>query len=140
MLWRKKIKTQSNISSDFIRQPKYYLYVGIGGLIIFTFGGIYAYIDNAWPYSIICGLIDLFYVWIILLQNNWKIEIGETEFMYRNVFGIRKIYEYNEVAVKKLSRSTRFYINDKRIVTISYLQDNWDALERNIQNFKKEHK
>ena len=124
--------------SNFIRQPKYYLYVGICGLIIFTFGGIYAYIDNAWPFSIICGLIDLFYVWIILLQKNWKIEVGKIEFIYRNIFGIRKIYKYNEVVVKKLSRSTRFYINDRRIVSISYLQDNWDALEKNIQDFKKE--
>lgn len=140
VLRSKKIKDQSDILLDFIKQPKYYLYVGIGGLIIFTSGGIYAYIDNAWPYSIICGLIDLFYIWIILLQTNWKIEIRETEFTYRNIFGKRKIYKYEDVVVKKLSRSTRFYYNDKHIVSVSYLLDNWDALEKSIQNFKKDQK
>ena len=76
----------------------------------------------------------------IFFQLNWRIEIREDEFEYRNLFRRKKVYKYSEVEVKELSRCTRFYRNGKHIVGISFLQDNCDALENAIYKYRKEEK
>lgn len=145
-----KVKVDRN-TSNTIRQPKAYLYVGIGGIIIFVAIGLFFlfapesmianYEDGLrLPVFFIFLAICIPYIFIILLQVNWKIEIGEDEFTFKNILGRENTYKYAEVKVKLLSRCTRFYYNEKHIVGISHLQTNWDALEKAIQNYKKEQK
>ncbi|MFQ9754436.1 MAG: DUF6560 family protein [Barnesiella intestinihominis] len=95
-------------------------------------GKIYI-ICNLFVISILCSSF-------IFFQLNWRIEIREDEFEYRNLFRRKKVYKYSEVEVKELSRCTRFYRNGKHIVGISFLQDNCDALENAIYKYRKEEK
>lgn len=141
--------TKTEGINSVIRQPKAYLYVGIGGIIIFVALGLFFLLA---PESMIANYEDgvrlpVFFMFIgiccpysliILLQINWKIEIGEHEFTFKNMFGKKRIYQFEEVEVKLLSRCTRFYKDGKHIVGISYLQPNWDALEKAIQRHKRE--
>lgn len=139
----KKKKVSFNKKNDncnnIIRQPKLYAIVGIGGLMIFTSGAAYAFVDNAWPYAIIILLIVPLYLFFVLLRINWKIEIFADEFEYTNLWRKKRKYKFQEVKVKQLSRSTRIYKNEKHLVGISYLQDNWSALETAIYRYKKLH-
>lgn len=146
----KKEKTESStINPNIIRQPKSYLYVGIGGTIFFFVAAMFALfapdkmvVQNVKSHRILVMIVMLCicipYVFIILFQVNWKIEIGENSFTYSNLFGKKRTYKFTEIKVKRLSRCTRFYNNEKHIVGISYLQANWDALEKAIQKYKAE--
>lgn len=141
LIKRVNSKPDKIINLNIIRQPKFYLYVGIGGIIIFLALGLFFILA---PESMIADyesgmrlpvfftfLILCFpYIIIILFEINWKIELGKNEFSFTNMWNRKRIYKYDEVEIRQLSRSTRFYHNSKHIVTISYLQGNWDALEK----------
>ena len=85
-------------------------------------------------------IFSILFSLFVFLQLNWRIEIREDEFEYRNLFRRKKVYKFSEVEVKELSRCTRFYRNGKHIVGISFLQDNCDALENAIYKYRKEEK
>lgn len=136
---RKNTKIKPFVVSDFIKWPKYYLYSGIFVLVVFVSGGIYACIDDALGFGIFFILLGLLSgSWIILLQVNWEIKLGKTEFTYRNFFRIKKTYKYDEVVVKNYAAIAKFYVNKKHIVTISHIQDNSLALGHAINSYKKE--
>lgn len=149
----KRKKTDKVIKgSKIIRQPKYYLYVGIGGIILFSAGALFSLLAPEsmiadyepgirLPVALVFFAICIPYVLIIMLQANWKIEVGEKEFTFRNAFGKKRTYQYEDVNVKLLSRCVRFYRKnnpkDRHIVGISPLQENWDCLEKTIMAYKK---
>lgn len=138
-------------NSNTIRQPKFYLYVGIGGIIFFlALGFFFLFAPDRMIVDFEFGMrlfafflllaICIPYSIIIFLQINWKIEIGKDEFSFTNTFRKKRTYKFDDVELKLLSRSTRFYHNDKYIVGISYLQENWDALENAIVAYQRTEK
>ncbi len=96
------------------------------------------------PLFCVFFIIGIPYMLIIMLQANWKIEVGVKEFVFFNTFGRKRTYQYEDVNIKLLSRCVRFYqknsIKDKHIVGVSPLQENWDCLEKAIKAYKKEEK
>ena len=149
----KKIEVESK-DANTIKQPTAYLWAGIltvtiglalSLLALFMPDDMIANYDET-EYWVRYILFAIFFVISILcssfifFQLNWRIEIREDEFEYRNLFRRKKVYKYSEVEVKELSRCTRFYRNGKHIVGISFLQDNCDALENAIYKYRKEEK
>ena len=149
----KKIEVESK-DANTIKQPTSYLWAGIltvtiglalSLLALFMPDDMIANYDET-EYWVRYILFAIFFVISILcssfifFQLNWRIEIREDEFEYRNLFRRKKVYKYSEVEVKELSRCTRFYRNGKHIVGISFLQDNCDALENAIYKYRKEEK
>ena len=129
--------------SNIIRQPIFYLYVGIGGIIIFLALGLFFLLvpENMiadyeegirLPIFFAFVVLCIPYIFIIIFQTNWRIEVGKNEFSFTNMWNRKQTYKYSEVEVKLLSRCTRFYHNEKHIVGISPFQENWDALEKAI--------
>ena len=131
-----KINEDDSVS-NIIKQPKLYLGVGIVGVVVFTAGGILAFLTDPEPYYISVFPMVLLSIAIIFVAALWKIEIKDDEFTFRNMWGIKRTYKYNEVTVRQLERSTRFYRRGKHIVGISYLQDNWDGLQKAIKKYQK---
>ena len=146
-----KNKSQNCNKTDFIVQPKFYLYGGVFPSLAVLCVGIYILLmpkEMIVNYSIegrvivfsILIIFSILFSLFVFLQLNWRIEIREDEFEYRNLFRRKKVYKFSEVEVKELSRCTRFYRNGKHIVGISFLQDNCDALEKAIYKYRKEEK
>ena len=141
-------KTKIIKNSNIIRQPKFYFYVGIAGIVVFFSMAILGLvapdnmvIQNDFMERIIICIVLLLvcvpYVFIILFQLNWRVEIGENEFTFTNIWGIKRKYLFEEIVIKQLGRSSKFYCRGKLIIGISYLQDNWFALEKAMMNKQK---
>lgn len=140
-------------ASNIIRQPKIYLYVGIAGTIfciafcialafaiIFMPAIIFADPEHEinWLRTALQGLLLIMLsIYILLLAANWRVEIGENEFNFRNIWGRKRTYQYDEVEVKLFSASARFYHKGKYIVGISPMQENWTALQNVITAHKR---
>ncbi|MDR1939359.1 MAG: hypothetical protein LBQ40_01005 [Clostridiales bacterium] len=134
---------------NVLRQSKVYLYLGISGVILWPLIALYAllrslkvvpgYTDDDRTASIAFLVISLPYIFMILLRMNWKIEIGKTAFTFWNIFRRKRVYNYNNVEMKFGSQGVKYYSNEKHIVTVSYLVDNWYDLENaiNRNNQKK---
>ena len=153
--WRAKRPSEKSPitqKTNVIKQPRLYLFVGVIGCIVFTSIALFfllapgsmiaGYKEDMprWPLFLIFFAINIPYLLFILVQLNWKIVVNEDEFVFRNIFGKKRVYKYADVSVKQLSRCTRFYQNEKHIVGISFLQDNWDCLEKAIQAFNRRQK
>lgn len=135
---KKDVKSSKEIGNlNIINQPRFYFYVGLTGLIVFTAGGIYALVTENEPYYILIFILDIPYVFFILVQLNWKIEICKNKFIFRNMWGMERSYDFNDIEFRELAHSTRFYKRNKYVVSISHLQDNWDSLQNFIKIYKK---
>ncbi len=116
--------------TNVIRQPILYLYAGIAGITLFTLLSLYfLFIQKELPSFIIMIVLDIPYIFIMLFQFFWKIEVNNDSFNYRNMFGKIKEFKFEDIQVKEIGKGTRIYINGKHIVGISYLQDNWNCLK-----------
>jgi hypothetical protein len=132
--------------SGVLRKPFIYSYIGVLGITIFTLIGVYAllmnfevvhrYTGTEWVAAIIFLLMDLPFIYMILLRANWKIEIEEKAFTYRNVFGKKKVYAYSNVETMA-GRINKYYYNGKLIVGVSHFVENWNDLEKAIKKRKR---
>lgn len=77
---------------------------------------------------------------LLIFSINWKITLGEDSFEYRNMFRKTRKYHYADINIKQMKASTRFYKGNKRIVTVSYLIDNYDALQIAVRKYQSTHK
>jgi hypothetical protein len=81
-------------SSLMLKQPKYYLYVGIFGVIIFSVIGLMILYQEELLIAIILILPLIFCisisVAIIMFQLNWQIKIEDDELIYINFFKKKK--------------------------------------------------
>ena len=130
---------------------KYYLYAGIGGFVVFLAIGLFFvfapenmiadYEDGIrLPVFLVFAVLSILSIFISIYQFNWKIEVGKAEFSFTNFFGRKRSYKYESVKVELLSRCTKFYHDEKHIVSVLYLQENWDALEKAIESWSVVHK
>lgn len=140
---------ESICESNIIRQPKMFLYVGVPGLIVFfalAFFVLFApssmiadYDDDMRaPYAVLFFIFCLPYLILLLFRFVWRIEAKEESFIFRNVFGKKKEYKYDDINIKSTLQGTKIYINDKRILSISYYHENWYALEYRFALYKGE--
>ena len=144
----RRANNDGNIS-NIIRQPKVYLYIGIGGIVIFLGIALFFlfapermianYEDGIrLPIFFVFLIICMPYIFFIIIRIIWKIEIGESEFTYRNIFGRKRTFKYDEIKMEPLKSCTRFYCKDKYIMRIFYHHENWNGLEKAIQVYKKQ--
>lgn len=133
---------------NIIIQPKCYLVIGILSIVFWTVIVLMVFFlpENKianyeegmrLPYALLFSTFLLVpSIFLTMYMANWKIEIQEDRFTYRNMWRVKKTYLYDDVTVKQLSRCTRFYYHKKHIVGISFLQDNCLALEDAIMSYQ----
>lgn len=138
---------EDNVQNE-IRQPKLYVNIEILCMV-----GIYAIfcicLAFAAPYDweeiiVFSVFADLAYLILVayplFLFLNWKIRLYEDHFAYTNFLGITRKYRYDEIVERRYARALRYYYKGRRVITISFLQWNCDALSVAIKKYKKERK
>jgi len=76
-----------------------------------------------------------FYIYLIV----WKVEIFDTYFKFRSIF-TRKQISYNNIEIRNVKSGFRFYDNNKHLLSVSYLQDNYKKLRQSIYIYQKANK
>ena len=129
-------KEQENAANEnLILQPLYYLFAGIfvavSQLVFFLVFMIVPPVDNEnheLPWIILAvsvfGLVGLSGIFFIMLRLNWRIEIHEDGFSFRNSFRVTKRYSFEEITEVDTGRAYRYYKGKKKILAISMLQPN----------------
>ncbi|MCL2817750.1 MAG: hypothetical protein FWD39_05125 [Clostridiales bacterium] len=144
-------KPPNEKASTMIKQPTVYLYIGIAATIfsialvlaiMFMPASIFADPEQESNRLTMAMLFLPFYmasIWALLFSANWKIEIGENEFTFRNLWGRRRTYQYDgmEGKLTKAGTGMRYYHNGKYILAISMLQENYAALDNAIAAHRK---
>lgn len=101
---------KNNLSQkDCVALPKFYFYFGIAVSLLFTLP-IIAYIADEAPFYreflfwfFLCFIILL--MLMALAQVNWRIYPNDEGFVHRNMFGIRRSYQYDRIKhIKHLKR------------------------------------
>ena len=128
--------------NNVIRKPKIYLYTAIYSLIVWIgilCWTIYFAITQDHGYYFL-GIVDfiliLIFMYLCLLQINWKIEIHETKAYIRGVTRKTTICNINDLIVlhrKPNKKGTiKFYLvnKDKRLATITMFDSNLELLEK----------
>lgn len=76
-------------------------------------------------------------IFVLLYSYVWKIDLKESEFVYRNCLGITRHYKYSNVTVKELSSVCRYYCGKRHIVGVPYGYDNCEVLEKKVREAHK---
>lgn len=66
---------------------------------------------------------------ISMFGFNWKVEIYDDYFVHTNFIGVKHRYNYDEIEIRQYNACDRIFLNGKYRFTISYLQDNCDAID-----------
>ena len=139
-----------------IRWNKLYSIIGLTCMLVFLLGMIMAIFDpfkisskeSTYEENLLAGIfmstfIVLGFV-ICLFGLNCQIEVNEDNFVHTNFIGIKHTYSYEEIEIRTLRAAYRGYKDGKYKFTISFLQENSDALclakERYDMSKKSEHK
>lgn len=130
---------QKAINDFTIKQPYWYMHVGVLGIVGFNLIGLIFLLHQREIVSwIIMILISIPYVFIILYARNWKIEFNELGFSFTNIWNVKKDYLYNQVKVVNTGRGLRIYQGKRKIFAVSSLIVNVDKFENLYnRNFKK---
>ena len=154
-LFRVMARRRSHVAPDVdpkvIKQPILYFYVGLFSTL-FHFGfaifsllapdGIFTEdcVELRWTLFSIFLLFAFGCSWIAILQVNWKIEIRDDGFLFRNTFGIKRTYQFDEIEEVYMSSTIRYKHLGKTVVSISFLQPNYDALSIAFSNYRAQRK
>lgn len=135
VFWRTKIYDK-NLKT--LRPPLLIFWIGLIGfmgciitsLIIF----FVAFNEENVVWAIGFSLMSLLGFWLMLYALNWKIEIKEESFAFRNMFGKKREIKYTEITKLKRIKigGYRIYIGKKSIAVDFFIQgaDNlWDKLK-----------
>lgn len=131
------VKTHKEENKNIIRQPNFYRLASSG--IFFIYGLMTASIF--WPTSFagdeletqLGGMMFIIFIllgwWIGLMAFNWKVEIYDDYYVHTNFIGVKYRYNYDEIEIRQYNACDRIFLNGKYRFTISYLQDNCDAID-----------
>lgn len=126
---------------NYIKQPHYYLYVGVMGLIGFNLGSLIALFDGfEYIPAIICFVISLLYIFAILFERNWRVDFDEKGFNFTNMWKVKKYYLYEEIEYRDTGRVIKIYVNNKRIVAFGWFQVNVDEFDKQYNRYLKNKK
>ena len=135
LLYFNKKEQENAANENLILQPLYYLFAGIFIAVIqpvlCLVLMIVPTVDNEnreLPWILLMaftfGLVWLVGIFCIMLRLNWRIEIHEDGFSFRNSFRVTKRYSFEEITEINTGRAYRYYKGKKKILAISMLQPN----------------
>ena len=138
------IKNKKNTgvnSSTLLKQPKYYLYAGIFGVIIFSLIAIIILYQETLVIAsililplIVCILVS---VGIIIFQLNWQLKIENDLLIYSNFFKKEKKFQIKKIIINSLSARYDVIYEQKTIIKISYLLECSTDFIKELQLRKK---
>lgn len=132
-----------------IRQPNFYMVAGACGTVIMLFAISLAMFvpsitsntkEERFVASILLSFILNLNEVVGIMGTNWKIALDDDCFYFTNTIGIKKRYRYDEIRIKYIRAGYRVYKGKRHIVGISYLQENYDALDKAKRAYDKSKK
>ena len=142
-------RTEDKKNPNTMRYPSFFLVVGMMGAATFSSVPIAVFFLPDDPnetmlqlyvvYSIV-GIVDILSFYLMLLPLNWRLIFDEDALIYKNIFGIKRRYQYSEISKiyadykmkTKMLEKYRLYIGKKKI-TVDYLAKNFGSFERLIK-------
>ena len=133
-------KRNAGKEKSLIRWGASYAIIGIGGMIVFWFVVIAECFDpfnifsknSTYEENLLCSIFIAMFIILgfvlCLIGLNWQIELKKDSFVHTNFIGIKHTYSYEEIEIKKLRYIYRGYKDGKFKFTISFRQQNCDAL------------
>jgi len=147
-------KSASSLNHDnIIRQPRMYLYVGVGFIVfclLVIFVAAFApalgwsepgYVSERMLCVAMFLLLSIPAVYIVVQQVNWRIEVGEDSFSYTNIWRKTSTYEFSGIAFRDTPSAIDVIDkNAKMIVRISLLLENVSCLRDAFRKWEKANK
>ena len=144
ILQQRKFAAEVNLILTDAIGKGYGLFIFFGSIALFTFVMIVPSVDNAnrtlpgiLLMIIFLGGEAIAGLLFVLFRLNWRVEIQEDGFTYRNLFRVTKHYLFEEITEKYMGASYRYYKGKKKILTISALQPNCFLLSQALSKWKK---
>ncbi len=137
----KKFNYQNQkIENGVIKQPPFYLYVGILGVVSFTIiAMIFLFAQSDIIAGIVMLMITLPYIVLIVWSKNWKITFDDKGFCFTNIIKKQRTFLYKDVRMENTTRGLRIYVGKKKILAVSFLVANVDALYSNYLKCHQKH-
>lgn len=142
------LKRKSKIDeSNILRQPQAWgvtifllSFVCIAILLLaIIFPNIFGGKEESVGIIVFFGVIFLPVMFLYAYLMIWKVEVFESYFKFRSIFKNKKI-SYDNIEVRDVSSGFRFYDNNRHLLSISYLQDNYRLLSDAIKKYQKDNK
>ena len=128
---------------QYITKNKVYTIAGFSSTVMWTIGFVLA-LRQGWgdfwnailPICLICIPIIIFSILMVMMSLLWYIGFEDDEVIYRNMFGIKKTYNVDELRVEVCTKKNRggtlayIYHEDKKITRISVYDQRLELLAR----------
>ncbi len=93
-----------------------------------------------WPYIIVLiGVVGLPFMITFIMWSLWRIDIKDDGFMYRNFFGRKIEYQYEDLEYQMHPKGLKwyFYKGDKKVLCMAYYIEGGDILEKQYRKRKR---
>ena len=91
-----------------------------------------------WPYAILLlCVLGLPYLIMFICWSLWKVEVVKGGFIFRNYFGKRKEYRYEDLEFRQHPKGLKwyFYKNGKKVICLAYYIEDENKLLRAYNKF-----
>lgn len=141
-------KLSNKDSSNVIKQPRIWGFVILASLFVFIIillilifkpGLIYINKEDILIMVILLSSIIILFLLLISYFYTWEVRVYDDYFTYRSIFKTKRFY-YNNIEVRHIGYSYKFFQDNKHITSISYLQDNFKLLVDTIEQYQKDNK
>lgn len=138
-------------NKEILRYPSHCIFFGVTGNVFIALATILAIMDDhniktIYMFIMVISIMPLYLgtIYLILLGTVWKFEVYDTYFVFRNVFGKKKRYEYSQIT--KVTKITNRHgkvekiklVLDTRTITITYMVVNFKTFENTLKkHFRK---
>lgn len=126
-----------NKEDGVVKQPQYYLSVGILGVVCFVVIAVIFFVQKDIAAGIFMAVVAIPYIILIFYARNWKIIFNESEFVFVNLFNTKRRFSYSEVKIVNTGRGLRVYDGEKKVLAVSFLVGNVDEFYRQYSKFCK---
>ena len=131
------------MNKEYITKHRIYTFAGSIGALSWTAAFVFAliqnwgnWIDAVLPICLICVPLIIVSLLMLMMALLWYVGFEDDKVIYRNMFGIKKTYNNDELTLKvcrnekRFSTFARVYHGDKKIVSISVFEQRLELLGR----------
>ena len=121
-----------------IRSPSSCFMVGVVGVSLLAFADLYVTLGSLgiiFPYEEYGYIFNIFFIPIILgytcailMYTAWRVEVRETELLYSDILGRKKIYRYDEIEIEPFASGDKIYQNGKYQFKVTIYATNYSSL------------
>ena len=128
---------RAKLKSNTVIIPLSYRIIMIAVAVVFALVGVFCCLFPEDPsfdvmvFTIVFfSMIALFLLGVFIFWSLWRIRFDDRGFEYRNYFGVKRRYLFNEVELYEHPKGSRwsFYKSRKKVVSFTYINKNYDML------------